>query len=301
MFWLFRADISKGHTPALLSALLCITACSHFERGAHTLQACRQAAAVAGQSALSSSSGLNMSEGKVASSAGWAGGGTGATTAWPASLQPGQCVPVLLFASLCDVDRLELETASASSAEPAELAPAAATAAEGAPLVPRKPAAGAVPGASPVQTTSRAVQGDPLQLGRLGAGAVPGSQLSTSASRPAGLEVKKKELAAAEAAKEIERQIVAAWPFLSRQAAQAGPGDAHQQQQQQRPVLCRLLATGPVVVLDQRLCRRGSALRAGLSHLLGSRKAATSGDMAGASAELWLARTGTVSRCQQAL
>ena len=176
MFWLFRADISKGHTPALLSALLCITACSHFERGAHTLQACRQAAAVAGQSAFSSSSGLNMSEGKVASSAGWAGSGTGATTAWPASL-----------------------------------------------------------------------------------------------------------------------------PFLSRQAAQAGPGDAHQQQQQQRPVLCRLLATGPVVVLDQRLCRRGSALRAGLSHLLGSRKAATSGDMAGASAELWLARTGTVSRCQQAL
>ena len=256
---------------------------------------------MAGQGALSSSSGLNLSEGKVGHSAGWAGSGTGADTAWPASLQPGQCVPVLLFASLCDIDQLELGAAPASSAEPVEPATAAAKAAEGAPLVPRKPGVGAVPGAHAAQTISRAVQGDPLQLGRLGPGAAPGSQLSTSAGRPAGLEVKRRELAAAEVAKELEKQIVAAWPFLLRQAAQAGPGDAHQQQQHQRAVLCRLLATGPVVVLDQRLCRRGSALRAGLSRLLGSRKAAEGVDMAGASAELRLARRGRVSRCQQPL
>eukprot|EP00891_Asterochloris_glomerata_P002971 jgi/Astpho2/2971/Aster-x1106 len=224
-----------------------------LQMSAHALQACRQAAAVAGHGALASSSGLNSSEGK-----------------------PGQCVPVLLFASLCDIDQLELGTASASSTEPAEPAKAA----EGAPLVPRKPAAGVVPGAHAVQTISRAVRGDPLGLGRLGAGAVPGSQLATSAGRPAGSEVKRKELAAAEVATEFERQLAAAWPFLSRQAAQAGPGDAHQNQQQQ-PVLCRLLATGPVVVLDQRLCRRRHALRAGLSHLLGSRQAAASVDMAG--------------------
>ncbi len=263
-----------------------------LQMSAHALQACRQAAAVAGHGALASSSGLNSSEGKVGSSAGWAGSGTGANTAWPASLQPGQCVPVLLFASLCDIEQLELGTASASSTEPAEPAKAA----EGAPLVPRKPAAGVVPGAHAVQTISRAVRGDPLGLGRLGAGAMPGSQLATSASRPAGSEVKRKELAAAEVAKEFERQLAAAWPFLSRQAAQAGPGDAHQNQQQ-RPVLCRLLATGPVVVLDQRLCRRRHALRAGLSHLLGSRQAAASVDMAGATAELRPARRGKVSRC----
>ena len=265
------------------------------------MQACRQAAAVAGQSALSSSSGLYPLEGKVGSSANWAGSGIGANTAWPASLQPGQCVPVLLFASLCDIDRLEMGTASVSSAELAESATAAAKAAEGVPLVPRTPAAGAMPGAHVAQTVGRAVEGEDLRLGRLGAGAVAGSQLATISSRPAGSEVKRKELAAAEVVKTIEKQIVAAWPFLSRQAAQEGPGDAHHQQQQQRPILCRLLATGPVVVLDQRLCRRGSALRTGLSHLLGSRKAANSVNMAGASPELRLAQRGKGSRCQQAL
>ena len=254
---------------------------------------------MAGQSALSSSSGLNSPEAKVGSSAGWAGSGTGANTAWPASLQPGQCVPVLLFASLCDIDRLEVATASASSAELAKSATAAAKAAQGVPLVPRTPAAGAMPGAHVAQTVGRAVEGEDLRLGRLGAGAIAGSQLATISSRPAGSEVKRKELAAAEVVKTIEKQIVAAWAFLSRQAAQEGPGDAHHQQQ--RPVLCRLLATGPVVVLDQRLCRRGSALRAGLSHLLGSRKAANSVDMAGASPELRLAQRGKGSRCQQAL